>query len=45
MTWEEWVGDQRVAVAELVGEDEGLQCGNRAHGCIRTWAKKGPDLP
>ena len=23
----------------------GPQCGNRAHGCIRMWAKKGPDCP
>ena len=45
LTWVEWRGAQRAVVAELVWEDQSPQCGNRAHGCIRTWAKKGPDLP
>ena len=36
MTWEEWVGDQRAAVAELVGEDQGHSVGTEpmdASGC------------
>ena len=45
-TWGEWVGDQRAAVAELGGEDQGPQCGDTAHGCHGDEGKEGgPDRP
>lgn len=49
LTWEEWVGDQRLAVAALVGEDQDpavweqsqlLQWGQRrGQNCPRTRAR------
>lgn len=39
------MGDQRAAVAELGGEDQGPQCGDTAHGCHGDEGKDGTRPP
>lgn len=45
LTCREWVGDERVAVAELVARPRAQSMGTVPADAVGTWVLKGPELP